>query len=58
VVEVVSQDGDRASRDSIDLAERDPDGNYARTIVRALHESQVDVDRRLVFLADSATDAA
>lgn len=57
VVEIVSQDGDRAARESIDLAERDPDGNYVRTITRALHESQVDIDRRLVFLADGTTDA-
>ena len=51
--------GDRASveREYIDLAERDPAGRYQRRIMRALHESQVDVDRRLCFLADpAATD--
>jgi HD-GYP domain-containing protein (c-di-GMP phosphodiesterase class II) len=57
VVEIVSQDGDRAVREAIDLSERDPDGRYFRTIKRALHESQVDIDRRLVFLADPASDA-
>jgi len=57
VVEIVSQDGDRAVREAIDLSERDPDGRYFRTIKRALHESQVDIDRRLVFLADGASDA-
>jgi HD-GYP domain-containing protein (c-di-GMP phosphodiesterase class II) len=57
IVEVVHQDGDRSQRETIDLAERDPDGQYIRTIRRAVHESQVDIDRRLVFLADSSSDA-
>ena len=57
VVEVVRQEGDRAVRESIDLAERNPDGNYFRTIVRSLHESQVDLDRRLIFLADATVEA-
>ncbi len=57
VVETVRNEGDRAVREAIDLAERDPDGNYVRTITRALHESQVDIDRRLIFLADTTSDA-
>jgi hypothetical protein len=57
VVETVRTDGERAVREAFDLAERDPDGHYVRTIVRTLHESQVDIDRRLIFLADTTTDA-
>jgi HD-GYP domain-containing protein (c-di-GMP phosphodiesterase class II) len=53
VVEVLHADGGRVARETIDLAERDPVGGYSRTIVRALHESQVDVDKRLYFLADA-----
>jgi hypothetical protein len=54
VVEVVRTDGNRMERDLIDLAERAPDGSYPQRIVRAIHESRVDVDKRLCFLADDA----
>ncbi|HEX5131759.1 MAG TPA: HD-GYP domain-containing protein [Candidatus Krumholzibacteria bacterium] len=53
VVEVVRNEGDRVRREIIDLTERAPDGSYVRTVTRSLHESQVDIDRRLCFLADS-----
>jgi HD-GYP domain-containing protein (c-di-GMP phosphodiesterase class II) len=53
VVEVLRHDGGRVSREIIDLSERAPNGTHARTIVRSVHESQVDVDRRLCFLADA-----
>jgi HD-GYP domain-containing protein (c-di-GMP phosphodiesterase class II) len=52
VVEVLRSEGERVTREAVDLAERDPAGNYPRTIVRGLHESQIDVDKRLCFLAD------
>lgn len=60
VVEVLrTSDRDAVERDTIDLAERDSTGRYPRRIARALHESQVDVDKRLCFLADpAATDAS
>jgi hypothetical protein len=58
VVEVVSSEGDNVRREIIDLAERTPAGTYDRTIKRALHESQVDIDKRLCFLADSEKDAS
>ena len=45
---------DTMDREIFDLAERDPQGRYPRRILRALHESQVDVDKRLCFLADAA----
>jgi len=55
VVEVLrTREGGSVERDVIDLAERDPSGRYPRRIMRALHESQVDVDKRLCFLADAA----
>jgi HD-GYP domain-containing protein (c-di-GMP phosphodiesterase class II) len=54
VVEVLRDRGGGLERETLDLAERGPDGRYPRRIVRALHESQVDVDRRLCFLADPA----
>ncbi|HET6348258.1 MAG TPA: HD-GYP domain-containing protein [Candidatus Krumholzibacteria bacterium] len=54
VVEVLRSDHGGMGREIIDLAERDPAGRYPRRIVRALHESQVDVDKRLCFLADAA----
>ncbi len=55
VVEVLrTRDRSEVERDIIDLAERDPSGRYPRRIMRALHESQVDVDKRLCFLADAA----
>ncbi|HEX6790660.1 MAG TPA: HD-GYP domain-containing protein [Candidatus Krumholzibacteria bacterium] len=53
-VEVLRTHGDAVEREMIDLAERDPGGRYPRRIVRALHESQVDIDKRLCFLADAA----
>ncbi len=53
LVEIVRTEGDDVRRELIDLAERAPDGEYTRTIKRALHESQVDLDKRLCFLADS-----
>lgn len=56
VVEVIRTEGESVRREFIDLAERTPGGNYPRTIKRALHESQVDIDRRLCFLADAETD--
>jgi putative nucleotidyltransferase with HDIG domain len=52
VVEVVRMEGDAVRREMIDLAERAPDGCYVRTITRAIHESQIDLDKRLSFLAD------
>lgn len=52
VVEVLRSDRGGVEREIIDLAERDPSGHYQRRIVRALHESQIDVDKRLCFLAD------
>ncbi len=57
VVEVIRTEGDKIRRETIDLAERTPDGSYPATIKRSLHESQVDIDKRLCFLADSETDA-
>jgi len=54
VVEVVHNDQGRVERELVDLAERNPGGSYPNRIVRALHESQVDVDKRLCFLADDA----
>jgi HD-GYP domain-containing protein (c-di-GMP phosphodiesterase class II) len=56
VVEIVRTDNATPTREMIDLSERNPDGNYVRTIKRALHESQIDIDRRLCFLADSGTE--
>jgi HD-GYP domain-containing protein (c-di-GMP phosphodiesterase class II) len=56
VVEVLHSEGDQVRREIIDLAERTPAGSYPRTIKRALHESQVDIDKRLCFLADAETD--
>jgi hypothetical protein len=57
VVEVLRTHTDAVEREMIDLAERDPGGRYPRRILRALHESQVDIDKRLCFLADpAATD--
>ena len=56
VVEVIRTEGDAVRREIIDLAERTPGGNYPRTITRALHESQVDIDKRLCFLADAEKD--
>jgi hypothetical protein len=57
VVEVLRTAGGALEREIIDLAERDPHGKYPRRILRTLHESQVDVDKRLCFLADpAATD--
>jgi HD-GYP domain-containing protein (c-di-GMP phosphodiesterase class II) len=53
-VEVLYNNAGAMNRELIDLAERDPQGRYPRRIVRALHESQVDVDKRLCFLADAA----
>jgi len=53
-VEVLHNECGAVDREIIDLAERDPSGRYPRRIVRALHESQIDVDKRLCFLADSA----
>jgi hypothetical protein len=50
----VLHSGDGGGRELIDLAERDPQGRYPRRIVRALHETQVDIDKRLCFLADAA----
>ncbi|MDH4037071.1 MAG: HD-GYP domain-containing protein [Candidatus Krumholzibacteria bacterium] len=58
VVEVLRTEGGVMRREIIDLAERTPDGNYPRTIRRALHESQVDIDKRLCFLADAEKDPA
>lgn len=57
VVEVIRTEGDQVRREIINLAERTPDGNYPGTIKRALHESQVELDKRLVFLADAEKDA-
>jgi HD-GYP domain-containing protein (c-di-GMP phosphodiesterase class II) len=54
VVEVLHGEAGGVGREIIDLAERDPQGRYPRRIMRALHESQVDVDKRLCFLADAA----
>jgi HD-GYP domain-containing protein (c-di-GMP phosphodiesterase class II) len=54
VVEVLHTDGGSMTREIIDLSERDPEGAYIRTIKRALHETQVSVDKRLCFLADAA----
>jgi len=54
VVEVLHTDAGHVAREIVDLSERDPSGGYNRTIKRALHESQVDVDKRLCFLADAA----
>jgi hypothetical protein len=54
VVEVLHGETGGVGREIIDLAERDPQGRYPRRILRALHESQVDVDKRLCFLADAA----
>lgn len=54
VVEVLRSDRPALEREMIDLAERDPGGRYPRRIIRAIHESQVDVDKRLCFLADAA----
>ena len=54
VVEVLHTDAGAMTREIVDLSERDPSGGYNRTIKRALHESQVDVDKRLCFLADAA----
>jgi len=51
---VVHNDQGRVERELVDLAERNPGGSYPNRIVRALHESQVDVDKRLCFLADDA----
>jgi hypothetical protein len=56
VVEVIRNEGDAVRREIIDLAERTPDGNYPRTIKRAVHESQVEIDKRLCFLADAEKD--
>ncbi len=53
-VEVLHSDAGAMDRELIDLSERDPQGRYPRRITRALHESQVDVDKRLCFLADAA----
>jgi HD-GYP domain-containing protein (c-di-GMP phosphodiesterase class II) len=53
VVEVLHTDGGGMTREIIDLSERDPGGSYIHTIARALHETQVDVDKRLCFLADA-----
>jgi HD-GYP domain-containing protein (c-di-GMP phosphodiesterase class II) len=53
VVEVLRGEPGKMTREIVDLAERDPDGSYPRTIVRALHESQIDIDKRLSFLADA-----
>jgi len=53
VVEVLRDDKGSFKREVVDLAERDPDGSYPRTITRALHESRVDIDKRLCFLADA-----
>ena len=53
-VEVLHSDAGAMGRELIDLSERDPQGRYPRRILRALHESQVDVDKRLCFLADAA----
>jgi hypothetical protein len=59
VVEILRGDGGLVEREMIDLAERDPSGRYPRKIVRAIHESRIDVDKRLCFLADgAATDPA
>jgi HD-GYP domain-containing protein (c-di-GMP phosphodiesterase class II) len=54
LVEVLHGDAAGVEREIIDLAERDPNGRYPRRILHALHESQVDVDKRLCFLADAA----
>lgn len=54
VVEVLHGETGGFEREIIDLAERDPQGRYPRRIMRALHESKVDVDKRLCFLADAA----
>jgi hypothetical protein len=54
VVEVMRSSPGGVEREIIDLAERDPAGRYPRRIMRALHESQVDIDKRLCFLADPA----
>jgi hypothetical protein len=53
-VEVLHDEAHGGGRELIDLAEPDPTGRYPRRIARALHESQVDVDKRLCFLADAA----
>lgn len=53
IVEVLHTEAGLAAREIVDLAERDSDGNYVRTITRALHETQVSVDKRLCFLADA-----
>ena len=56
VVEVLRSSEGAFDREMIDLAERDPGGRYPRRIMRAIHESQVDVDKRLCFLADGAAN--
>ena len=56
VVEVLRSSEGAFDREMIDLAERDPGGRYPRRITRAIHESQVDVDKRLCFLADGAAN--
>jgi len=53
VVEMLHSEDASMLRVIVDLAERDPAGGYVRTIKRSLHESQVDIDKRLCFLADA-----
>ena len=52
VVEVLHSVRAGVEREIVDLAERDPGGRYLRRIVRARHETQIDIDKRLCFLAD------